>query len=192
MEFDSWLDRMFHMNNKEDHGEIVSLCWSIWQARNNIVWNQKKSDVNFAVYSTREYLAEWKSAQVFSTKTLYQDIENGDGATSWVKPEKDKVKGASKLFDGVIRPEHAEAIALKEALSWVKEKGWRRVVINSDCLAVIQAIRSNVILSSPFGQVITECRMMLRDLNIKLFFVKRSANMAAHYERVVFFSGSSF
>lgn len=155
-------------------------------------------------------LAEWKSAQVFSTKTLYQEIENGDGATSWVKPEKDEFKvsvdaaifseslkygvgfiarndkgevmqGASKLFDGVIRPEHTEAIAVKEALSWVKEKDWRRVVINSDCLAVVQAIRSNVILSSSFGQVITECRMMLRDLNIELFFVKRSADMAAHY-----------
>ncbi|XP_074346940.1 uncharacterized protein LOC141685753 [Apium graveolens] len=189
MEFNVWLDRMFHMNNKEDHGEIVSLCWGIWKARNNVVWNQNKSEVNFVVYSTREYLAEWKSAQVFSTKTLYQDIENGDGATSWVKPKKDEVKrrqrgsdaGGAKLFDGVVRPEYADAIAVKEALSWVKEKGWRKIVINSDCLAVVQAMRSNVILNSPFGQVIRECRMILRDLNIELFFVKRSANMAAHY-----------
>ena len=34
---------------------------------------------------------------------------------------------------------------------------------------------------SPFGKVIMECRNMLKDSNIVLFFIRRSTNMAAHF-----------
>lgn len=34
---------------------------------------------------------------------------------------------------------------------------------------------------SPFGKVIMECRKMLSDSNIALFFIRRSANMAVHF-----------
>lgn len=69
---------------------------------------------------------------------------------------------------------------MKEALSWVKASGWKEVVVESDCLGVIQAIRSNVSMLSSFSNIVTECRRLLVELNIYLFFVKRSANMAAH------------
>lgn len=75
----------------------------------------------------------------------------------------------------------AEALSIKEALSWVKDKGWCKVVVESDCLNVIQAIRSKAPMGSPLGQVIQACRDMLEEFNtVSLFFVKRSANMAAH------------
>ena len=117
----------------------------------------------------KQYLAEWKHAQPFSSQALYQVVELGDGADKWVKPLNDEVKitvdaamfaeeaaygvgmlarnssgevleGKSKLFQGNIRPNIAEAIAVKEALSWSKESRWEKVVIESDCLAVVQAI----------------------------------------------------
>ncbi|KAL8116399.1 hypothetical protein AgCh_022772 [Apium graveolens] len=86
-----------------------------------------------------------------------------------------------ELYVGDVRSEIAEAIAVKEALSWVKSTGWRWVVLESDCLTVVQALRSKISMSSPFGGIIAECRKMLLDLNIELLFIKRSANMAAHY-----------
>lgn len=96
------------------------------------------------------------------------------------------VQGRSEVFEGEIRPEVAEAVAVKEALSWIKSCGWikfcgwREVVLESDCLAVVQAIRSKVNLRSPFGSIIMECRRMLVELNIELFFITRPANKAAH------------
>ncbi|XP_063943440.1 uncharacterized protein LOC108208212 [Daucus carota subsp. sativus] len=200
---------MRSQTDKEEHGEIVALCWSIWQSRNNLVWNQKKCEVNFVVFSTKQYLAEWKNTQVMSTQALYQDVKHGDGAISWVRPKKDVVKitidaalfaesskygigllarddkgdviqGRSEVFQGVVLQEFAEAIAVKEALSWVKGREWREVVVESDCLAVVQAIRSNVDMRSPFGSLIMECRLMISELNIDLCFIRRSANMAAH------------
>lgn len=81
----------------------------------------------------------------------------------------------------VLCPELAEALAIKEALSWIKNQGWQGVIVESDFLVAVQAIRSKAPMVSPFGRVIEACRAMLRDLNtVSLFFIKRSANVAAH------------
>lgn len=71
---------------------------------------------------------------------------------------------------------------IKEALNWIKDKGWRDVTVESDCLVVIEAIRSSVSLVSPLGRVIQECRNMILDLQhrVSLFFIKQYANMMAH------------
>ena len=54
-------------------------------------------------------------------------------------------EAASSCRKGCIdHPELAEAIGIKEALSWVKAKDWRRVILETDCLVVTQAIRSAV------------------------------------------------
>lgn len=74
-----------------------------------------------------------------------------------------------------------EAIAIKEALSWVKQENWQQVVVESDCLMAVQAIRSKVSMISPFGRVIEECRQLLHVLNTSsVLFIKRYSNMAAH------------
>ena len=75
------------------------------------------------------------------------------------------VQGRSEVFDGQVRAELAEAVAVEEALSWVKDKQWPEVIIETDCLVVIQAIRSKVPMTSPLGSVIMECRGLVGELN---------------------------
>lgn len=80
------------------------------------------------------------------------------------------IQGRSEVYEGTVRPDLAEAMAVKEALSWAKAKGRREAVVESDCLGVVQAIRSKVTMRSPFGFIVAECRSLLVELNIKLFF----------------------
>lgn len=94
--------------------------------------------------------------------------------------EGEVILGTSKLFQGNVRPDFAEALAIKEALSWSKLNKWNRVVMESDCLAVVQAIRSKLPMHSPFGDIVMECRKLVKELNIALFFIRRFANMVAH------------
>lgn len=55
------------------------------------------------------------------------------------------------------------------------------VVLESDCLVAVQAIRSTIPMSSSFGMIVEECRSKLSYLNkVSLLFIRRSANMAAH------------
>lgn len=155
----------------------------------------------------RQYLAEYSKAQDFSTQALYQFVEHGDGAQVWVRPKNGSVKvtvdaaiftksssygigmlarndkgeviyGRSESYQGNVRV--AEAMAVKEALSWCKLNKWQELVLESDCLSVVQALRCSIKMSSPFGYIIRECREMLKELNIEVFYIKRSANEAAH------------
>ncbi|KAL8131372.1 hypothetical protein AgCh_007343 [Apium graveolens] len=93
----------------------------------------------------------------------------------------DLVQARTRYLPGMVSSIMAEVLAIKEALSWIKSNGWSKVVVESDCLTAIQAIRSKTPMVSPLGQVVQSCRNMLVESNtVSLFFVKRSANMAAH------------
>ena len=80
--------------------------------------------------------------------------------------------------------ELAEAMGIREALSWVKNQNLSNVVLESDCLQIVQAIRSSFLCFSLLGRVVKECRVLLTSLknkNVKFRFVKRSANKVAHF-----------
>lgn len=59
---------------------------------------------------------------------------------------------------GLVDADFAEAMAIKEALSWVKELDWQGVIVESDCLVAVQAVRSKAAMASPFGCIIEQCR----------------------------------
>lgn len=53
------------------------------------------------------------------------------------------IKEKSSSLQGIVAPEFAEALCIREALIWVKNQDLRHVEIESDCLQIIQAIRSS-------------------------------------------------
>uniref|UniRef100_A0A803QSS3 Reverse transcriptase n=1 Tax=Cannabis sativa TaxID=3483 RepID=A0A803QSS3_CANSA len=94
------------------------------------------------------------------------------------------LEAKAKCVRGVVSPELAEAIGIHEALSWIKDKKWCRVEVESDCLVASQAIRSSSTIYSYFGRIITKCKRLLDELKdylVSLKFVKRSTNNGAHY-----------
>ena len=55
------------------------------------------------------------------------------------------------------------------------------MTIETDCLTVIQALRSPFHMDSYFGALIDECKNMQLDVSTdSILFVKRSANSVAH------------
>lgn len=55
-------------------------------------------------------------------------------------------------------------MVIKEALSWIEKMNWPEVVLESDCLVAIQAIRSNTPMRSQFGVIVEGCRRPIRQL----------------------------
>lgn len=208
--FPEWFVQTVDACNVVKRAEVAVVCWAIWKARNELVWNQKRSQAWKVVESAKEYLKQWSTAQNRSYVASVSPMRDGDGASKWVKPQIDTIKvtvdaaifknrgefgfglvardcrgdlvlAKSVLHKGVASPELAEAMAVKEALSWIKSNGWFRVVLESDSLVTVQAIRSSEHMCSPFGLVVEECRQLLRlSNNIYLYFIRRSANVAAH------------
>ena len=94
------------------------------------------------------------------------------------------VEARSKCRLGNIAPENAEAMGVREALSWLKVQQARDVLVETDCLVMVQAITSAAAPISYFGRLIQECKNLLADLkdrNVMVRFIKRSANTIAHF-----------
>lgn len=54
----------------------------------------------------------------------------------------------------------AEALSMREALSWLKERNYSNVCFESDSLLLIAAIRSTSLDSSHAGSIIIDCKIL--------------------------------
>ncbi|XP_074348244.1 uncharacterized protein LOC141687007 [Apium graveolens] len=147
---------------------------------------------------------EWKNAQDRSYDISLGFMTNKDAKENWEHPWEGtvKVNVDDSIFEnpesycvsmiahnfrgdvgelmassrsGRIDPEMPEAIGVKEALIWAKEKSKQPVMVETDCLYVLQAIRCSSVNLSYLGRLIEECKTLVSELkqrNITLMFVK--------------------
>lgn len=181
------------------------VAWPIWNNRNDVVWKQKGREYTEIVTSPTQILNNWEFAQDKSFDSSFGFITQTEGDMCWKQPMLGTVKvntdaalfedsdicsyamvardhngqmlkAKSSCRQGRSNPELAEAIGIREALSWVKEQDWPTVVVDCDWLLDVNL--------SYFGRVIDECKKLLVEFesrNVTLKFVKRSANKIAHY-----------
>lgn len=93
------------------------------------------------------------------------------------------IEAFSSCRQGHMELEIAETIGIMEALIWVKIMKWKNVVLESDCLVVVHAIKCSTINLSYLDRVVEECRRLMSQLkhhNMVLDFVKRSVNKVTH------------
>lgn len=90
------------------------------------------------------------------------------------------LRARSTVVQGQFQPREAEAIALREALSWIKS--WRRskCIFECDAKMVVDAVNGGN-GSSYFHMIIDECKEILQHFEeVLVVFVHRSANNVAH------------
>uniref|UniRef100_A0A803NG12 Uncharacterized protein n=1 Tax=Cannabis sativa TaxID=3483 RepID=A0A803NG12_CANSA len=202
---------------------VVMLCWSLWKARNTLVWDKKASSPPQVVSSAWTILDHWLKAQDKMSLLSPSMLDVGNNFEHWTKPVDNTIKinvdGATfenvnaygysivardsegnvidfvaKYFHGSFSTEVVEALGVKEALSWLKDKGWNMVEVETDSLLTVQSIFNQQHMTSVFGLIIYDCKSFLSSLpNVSLCFVKRSANKIAHYvaRRSCFYSDRS-
>ncbi|XP_074344437.1 uncharacterized protein LOC141683598 [Apium graveolens] len=177
-----------------------------------MVWNQRGMEVEDVVMSANVVLSQWYGAKDKSFDHFLGMINKEDGDEQWVLPTVNKIKvntnaaifeasgcysfafvvrnhegklveARSRCCSGNISPEIAEAMGIREALSWTKEQDRTGVVVETDCLVAVQAIRGPSILLSYFGITIEDCGVLLEEVRgkeVSVKFIKRSANNVAH------------
>ncbi|KAM6600830.1 hypothetical protein CsatA_020439 [Cannabis sativa] len=205
-----WLEATANRVSSEDLSKVVMLCWAIWAARNDLVWQQRARSVSAVVSFATSSLDRWLNAQGKGNIPLLSPLKDGDGSERWIKPISGiKLNVDAALFaslhkhgygcvirnpagelistfagvkNGSVAPELAEIIGIREVLSWLKNNPFQSAVIETDSLVCAAAIRSAETLISAFGLVVDECKNSFNSLsNVSLVFVKRSANRAAHF-----------
>ena len=95
-------------------------------------------------------------------------------------------------YSSVLTPSVAEALSFREALSWLKEVGMSLVLLESNALIVINAIKHCKVDDACFGFIIADCISLSKEiLNCSISFVRRSVNQVAHVLARTFVSMSS-
>ncbi|KAL6558291.1 hypothetical protein OROMI_018641 [Orobanche minor] len=191
--------------------DIVELaamvCWSIWNNRNSVVWNNKASPVSVLLGGASAYLAAWKAAQLVPGSV---GTAEGRSADVWVRPESGflKLNVDAALFSNpnaagfgsVVRndvgdfvaakigavpwnadPTLVEALSVREALSWIKDQRWKKVCVETDSLIFVQSLANPLEVLSPYNAIVRDCKLLLSELfNCSVRFVKRAASSVAH------------
>lgn len=106
----------------------------------------------------------------------------------------DFIAAKSDILPGSFDPREAEALGVKEALSWLKKFPFKYVVLEMNSLLIFNALHDKFDYPNGFGYIITDCRALTQSLGEVTFsFVCRSANSAAHTVARVgsFMSGSA-
>ncbi|KAH9757273.1 Magnesium dechelatase SGRL [Citrus sinensis] len=92
----------------------------------------------------------------------------------------DFIAAKSDFFPGRVEAREAEAIEVREALSWLKKFAFHYVILDMDSLQVFNALHDKTSYPNGFGSIIDDCRALVRSLREVAFsFVRRSANSAA-------------
>ncbi|XP_060972262.1 uncharacterized protein LOC115717738 [Cannabis sativa] len=169
--FLDWCWGVFQHATSDQLCLMATICWAVWGARNDLVWNGKAVHPDNVVEFAKKYLDKWKNARQSDSDTSYSAFQAGDGNEHWCPPHSDSIKinvdaalfernqsygfglvardsngllieGRTVLVYGVVEPVIAEVLGIKEALN---------------------------------------CKRLLASLtNVSIFFVKRSANLVVH------------
>ncbi|XP_074327739.1 uncharacterized protein LOC141665651 [Apium graveolens] len=98
------------------------------------------------------------------------------------------VRGADGQFllahsvrrEGMVPPREVEALSLKEALSWLKDKDFRRCIFETDSQVLAKSCNS-VTGRSYFATIVRDCMDLFHHYDeVEVCFTRRSANSAAH------------
>lgn len=209
--FVEWIEEIFTHCRKEDCKLVVMVCWRLWLNRNDKVWNGHSSSARSLVNVAGHYLFSWQEAKRKNFITVEEEQEQlGHGSVCWGKPPQGWLKcnvdagvfssqsrysfggvirdsgGAfiaakCQRFPGLFRPREAEALAVCEALSWIKNLQLSKIIVEIDCLNVYSALTNPTTSPNGFGLIITDCQTVAQLIGeVRFSFVRRSTNVTAH------------
>ncbi|KAM6602330.1 hypothetical protein CsatA_021939 [Cannabis sativa] len=70
----------FEILDLDNANLLVALCWAIWNAKNDKVWQDRVMEIEGIVASATNYLNQWGVAQNLNNELLFTGFILGDGA----------------------------------------------------------------------------------------------------------------
>ncbi|KAJ8765888.1 hypothetical protein K2173_020404 [Erythroxylum novogranatense] len=193
--------------NDADLSLVLCVCWAIWNSQNSVIWSNRFKTPVETWFAAKRTLDDWQNTQEKAPQAVkqarvrkWQPPDHG-----WIKVNINAATQVNGEFTGValvvrddrgsflaarnnyvigsLSPKVAEAMAIKEALSWIQDKSWDHVVCESDSLEVVQAIQASSYEDfTSFGAMIDNIKQNIESWSgvCRVSAVPRSANTAAH------------
>lgn len=145
---------------REQGVHIGMVCWSLWSRRNKWVWEKINGSAFGVVAAAFNLLRDWRESQVkvVNGRKVAGARQWEKSETGWTKVNMDAaifqdssigcgtvIRDAQGMFlaarcikiKGSWKPREAEAIVLKEALSWIIELQYKHCVFELDSRTVV-------------------------------------------------------
>ncbi|XP_031108675.1 uncharacterized protein LOC116013165 [Ipomoea triloba] len=61
---ETWVEGMWEHLTRDRIEQVVAICWMLWEARNNVIFNSKNADPGTVTRLAIMYIQNWKAAQV--------------------------------------------------------------------------------------------------------------------------------
>ncbi|XP_031093123.1 uncharacterized protein LOC115997669 isoform X1 [Ipomoea triloba] len=199
-----WIIENMNIMEQSLFCQLLVTCWKIWEVRNQKLWNNQSAHPRTVVDSARSFLEAWSTVQKPNHSPRSHSAHE-----RWKNPPEGRLKlnvdaainsnfkatglgcilrnsfgefvaARGQNWLGCYQPKLAEAISVREALKWLKERNFDNVIVETDALLVIQGLKDSDFNSS-FGLILEDIRKLASVFNcISFVFVKRSANTVAH------------
>nr|GMD87065.1 uncharacterized protein LOC109159918 [Ipomoea batatas] len=203
----AWLKVRFDSLTKSELTHFITICWGIWNARNQKVWNMIDTSPQLVVKKSLAFLKTWKSVRqpppipilhassfnserkqwlkhVYGIPKLNIDASVHCAADhigmGWVLRDHDGFFVAAQVITtpGPTLPREAEALAVREALSWLKNNHLDNIIVETDVVVLVRNLHKPSL--SPFGLLMDDITVLLPAFqNVKLCHVRRDANVVA-------------
>lgn len=181
----SWLMNTLSQVNDDEILKVSIVLWGIWGWRNKRVWEGKVASTAVAMNNSFGHVEEWKIERVrIKNNTLNTRQRDKSLVLKWKPPDPGILKvdvdasfriASENFLVGMVLRDHegkfltgrcmclestttvleAEAIAVREALSWIKAKqlGDQKVELETDSMLVVHGINKVTELVGSGGSV---------------------------------------
>ncbi|MBA0821763.1 hypothetical protein Goarm_018603 [Gossypium armourianum] len=187
------------------------MIWSLWFHRNLYFWKAAQVPSEQIVTFVNEFWRAWEDAgQVYAVAGRRELGGRRDSVCSWAAPTSGWLKcnidashsvvdesigfaavvrdlyghvirGFIGWMEGLVKPLLAEAIAIWESLSWLKTLYMDRVVVESDCSRIIEALPISHSIDSEFSRILHGCSQLRSSFGFLSFcWTYRDANKVTH------------
>nr|GLL19763.1 uncharacterized protein LOC109164833 [Ipomoea trifida] len=131
------------------------LCWAIWEARNQKLWKNITSTPRTIVEGARSLWRNWVEAQNLQPSSAQpHPAQDGNFIAALCTPWK-----------GKLLVKEAEALGVREALSWIKQLNYTHVEVEMDAANVLHEINHPQGFS-PVNVLIHDVKEIARSANL--------------------------
>ncbi|XP_074304304.1 uncharacterized protein LOC141639022 [Silene latifolia] len=186
-------------------------CWAIWEHRNKVVFDDQEVNPLVVIRRAKDVMEETEGGGALLGRKGCGRVreENEKGGKAWNVPPEGFVKinvdagvkegdgtglgvvcrdergrvqwGMSEVRDQVLDPHVAEALAVYEGLQEARRRGIQHIVVESDCLMVVEALRKRTKGRSDFSLIVDDVLALCSFFtSVCWSFTSRLNNSVAH------------
>ncbi|XP_021723977.1 uncharacterized protein LOC110691367 [Chenopodium quinoa] len=183
-----WWEYLLKEVDEVDVEIMFTICWAIWGARNSFVIEGTQPDPMSIIAYALKVCGEVRDVRDNEGKGVISKVVQH--AERWSKPSEGWVKmnvdagvlGEAGTGLGAIARDSNGVVLCADVHQLARDRAIKRVVLESDSLLVVQALRGASAGRSTFHLLIEDITNVAASFDVvKWSFVRRNGNRVAHY-----------